>query len=103
MSVADDDSDDDTPDLPEPDPPARTTPGSASWAERLGDGVPPYEESREQVWAKWKAAILSAPPEVREARLEARRKRLARVAQRRAAAEERAQKARLDAKWRGAP
>jgi hypothetical protein len=84
------DSDDDDLAIPEADPAPRVTPGSASWAERTGTGAPPYEESREQLWAKWKARILAATPEVREVHLEARRKRLARIAQRREAAAHRA-------------
>ena len=88
MSVADDDA----PDLPEPEPVRPVTPGSASWAERADGAAPPFEENREQVWAKWKARILGMPAEVREVHLEARRKRLARIAQRREAASLRARR-----------
>lgn len=93
--MSDDDSDD-APDLPEPEPARPVTPGSASWADRTDGRAPPFEESRDQNYARWKARILGMTAEVREVHLEARRKRLARIAQRREAADKRALARRYD-------
>ena len=98
-----DDADDDDLALPEANAAPPETPGSASWGERTGDGAPPYEESLGQLIARWRARLAAMGADAREVRLEARRKRMARIAQRRDAAAERAAKARLDQRWRSAP
>lgn len=97
--MSDDDSDD-APDLPEPEPARPVTPGSASWADRTDGRAPPFEESRDQNYARWKARILGMTAEVREVHLEARRKRLARIAQRREAREQERERLRLGERWR---
>lgn len=94
------DDDADGPDLPEVDPAPRVTPGSASWAERAGDGPPPYEESAAQTYAKWRARFVSASIEAREAMIEARRKRKARIAQREAARAQERDRKRLGERWK---
>jgi len=98
VGAVSDDSDDDDLALPEADPAPRVTPGFASWAERRHGGPPPYEESDEQADAR-RRVRGEADAEL----YERRRKRIARIAVRRVAAEERAVKARLDQRWRGAP
>lgn len=99
MSATGDD-DADGPELPEPEPSPRVTPGSASWAERMGDGPPPYEESHEQVYAKWRARLMGAPIVERDALLERRRKRKARIAQSRGEREAERERKRLGERWR---
>ena len=98
MSAVDDDEPVD-PEIPEPPPERPVTPGSASWAQRTDAGAPPYEESADQTHAKWRARLMGATMEVREAMLEARRNRKARIAKRR----EEAVKRRLGDRYRGAP
>jgi len=78
MSATGDPSDDAL-ELPEPEPRApRQSPGFASWAERYGGAPPPYEESDEQIDARRRCRYEADLPAV-----ERRRKRLARIAQRR--------------------
>lgn len=96
MSGAAYEDSDDVPAIPEPEPARPVTPGSASWAERADGVAPPHEESRQQLGARWKARLLGMPAEVREVHLEARRKRLARIAQAREAAAQRALARRYD-------
>lgn len=91
-----DDADDDDLALPEADATPPETPGSASWADRADGRAPPFEESLGQLRARWKARLLGMTAEVREVHLEARRKRLARIAQAREAAAQRALARRYD-------
>lgn len=95
-----DDADDDDHDLalPEPDPAPSVRPGLASWAERRHGGPPPYEESDEQADARRRVR-----GEADADFYERRRKRIARIAVRREAAEKRATERRLADRWRVAP
>lgn len=94
------DDDADGPDLPEVDPAPRVTPGSASWAERAGDGPPPYEESADQTYAKWRARLMGAPIVERDGLLERRRKRKARIALLRDERAQERERKRLGERWR---
>ncbi len=88
---ATDDSDDDAPELPEPEPRRPESPGFASWAERRDGVPPPYEESAEQVEARRRYRAEADLESV-----ERRRKRIARIAKRREAAAVRALARRFD-------
>lgn len=88
---------DDVPVIPEPEPdrlPERRV-GFASWTGTRDNGPPPYEESIAQVETRMR---YRAEADIES--VERRRKRKARVAQRADAAERRAEKARIEEKWR---
>lgn len=91
MSATGDPSDDAI-ELPEPEPLPRQSPGFASWAGSRDNGPPPYEESREQVDAR---RVYRGQADVDS--IERRRRRVARIAQRREAAAMRALARRYEA------
>lgn len=88
---ATDDSDDDAPELPEPEPLPSRSPGFVTWSGPLDNGPPPYEESADQIDARRCCRFAADLPSV-----ERRRLRIQRIARRREAAAQRALARRYD-------